>query len=152
MSQHEEVIEITSLFGAHSRKGLVQLRWGEKVAQLTFKEACRHALTILEAAANAEVDEELANVMQYAGASLSQVGQTMALLRAAHSKADGYLTGTMNLDQHQCHAIEHAKLLSLFQRVSHRLPSAIEGQMPGRGAELGAMVAARLTARLGGAS
>jgi hypothetical protein len=56
-------IEIASLYGANTRQGPVELRWGELKAQLTVSEAIDHARRILEAANAAASDAQIARFL-----------------------------------------------------------------------------------------
>ena len=57
-------ITITSLYGMHSQRGLVQIDMGSETAQLDIDDAINHARRILEAANAAATDATLARFLR----------------------------------------------------------------------------------------
>jgi hypothetical protein len=57
-------ISITSLYGARSQEGLVQIDMGAESAQLSVRDAINHARRILEAANAAATDATLARFLR----------------------------------------------------------------------------------------
>jgi hypothetical protein len=51
------MLHVESMYGAHGKKGVVCLSWGDNAGVLTPKEARAHAALIIECAAAAENDE-----------------------------------------------------------------------------------------------
>lgn len=145
---HSDSIEVSNLYGARTQRGLVQIRWGGQQAQLTVHEATRHALCILEAATNAELDEQLVAELKRRGCSQQECGAVIGKLRELNNHADGYWSETMPVDTNQLAAVALCKR-SLLDRSEPRLAAAVDEILPGRGAEvLAAVVSLREAARL----
>ena len=70
-----ERISITSLYGMHSQRGLVQIDMGSETAQLDIDDAINHARRILEAANAAATDATLARFLRE---KLGQPPETVA--------------------------------------------------------------------------
>ncbi len=141
-------IEIKSLYGARSQRGLVELRWDGKAAQLLVGDARRHAFAILDAAASAEFDELLAEVMWEAGCTASQIATLIGELRDLYQAEEGDETQTMKL------SVEQLAVLRLVREAAHdRLRTALRLKMdqkyPGRAQTLLSAIDAKLLIRHG---
>jgi hypothetical protein len=88
MSEEPYGIEVTGIYGAQSRRGLVRMRVGDFEQVMAPSKAREIATFLLEAAGAAEGDEALAEVLRRAGASDAKVGQMLMALREARSQID----------------------------------------------------------------
>lgn len=77
------VLGVTTLYGAQTRRGLVELRLGAERVQLELDTAREVARWLFEAAASAEQDEVLVEWLAGPdfGLELAQVGQVLMSLR-----------------------------------------------------------------------
>lgn len=143
---HRDAILITSLYGLRKREGLVELRWGEQLAQLTVDQARRHALGVMEAAAAAEFDELLVEVLLEWGLSLPVIGQLMLAFRERLQEASGQWTDDMPLDVEQLAAIRTAQL-GVEKRGDTALGQLLTERYAGRGLALLKAIQDRRAAR-----
>ena len=76
---------VSGIYGAHTRKGLVEVTLGEQKVQVTPAKAREMAGFLLEGAASAEGDEVLLRVLDRAGLSRQRAGQVLIAMR--HERA-----------------------------------------------------------------
>jgi hypothetical protein len=77
----ELTFSAASIYGARTRKGLVEVTLGEQKHQITPSKAREMAGFLLEAAAAAEGDEILLHVLDRAGISQQRAGQILLAMR-----------------------------------------------------------------------
>lgn len=83
-----EDVEVTAIFGAQSKRGLVEIRFGEHASQLTPAKAREIAAFLLEAAGAAEGDEALMAVLERIETPTPLIGQVLMALRIERGKID----------------------------------------------------------------
>lgn len=74
-------ISVTSIYGAHSRRGLVRLVVGEAEVQMEPFKAREIAAFLVEAAGAAEGDQILMRVLDRAGMSPQRAAQVLVAMR-----------------------------------------------------------------------
>jgi hypothetical protein len=141
-----ERLSMSSLYGARTNQGRVQLDWGDKSAQLTVDEARRHALAVIETASAAEFDELIAEVLREAGFTMPDIAAVMQLLRDLLHQEEGYWSEDMPINAEQLTALRIAQQ-SVEQRQDARLSKVLEQRHGGKGRELVAAVQARRAQR-----
>jgi len=73
--------EVTSIYGARTRRGLVQLRIGHEAHLLLPSKAREIATFLLEGATAAEGDETLMRVFERTGVSMQRAAQMLLAIR-----------------------------------------------------------------------
>lgn len=97
-TQSERVIQVESMVSGRSGEPLVKLAWGKESGLLTPAEARAHALSILEAAASAEIDAVVVRwADQELGMSLEQAAYLRRLFRQKR-ETDELPGCTLNFD------------------------------------------------------
>lgn len=87
-SPRDEIL-VESLVSSRTRKGMVQISWGDNRAQLTAEQARRHALLILEAAEAARSDELVFSLLtQKLGLPDAQAVAVIGSMREMRERAD----------------------------------------------------------------
>jgi hypothetical protein len=81
-------IEVTAIYGAQSKRGLVRIRVSQAEQLMPPAKAREIATFLLEAAGAAEGDEALMLVLDRAGASPAKAGQMLMALRTARAAID----------------------------------------------------------------
>jgi hypothetical protein len=74
--------DVRSIYGANTRKGLVEVTLGARELQVLPAKAREMAQMLLEAASAAEGDEILLRVLDRAGLSPQRAGQVLMAMRA----------------------------------------------------------------------
>lgn len=81
-------IEVTALYGARMKRGLIQVRIGAARHLMTPAKAREIAAFMLEAAGAAEGDEALLAVLERIGTPQELVGQVLIAMRVERTKID----------------------------------------------------------------
>jgi len=79
---------VTSIYGAMTRRGLVEVTLGETKVQVLPSKAREMATFLLEGAAAAEADEILLRVLDDAGVSPNRAGQILMAIRQERAAID----------------------------------------------------------------
>lgn len=79
---------VTSIYGAMTQHGLVEVQLGETKIQVRPSKAREMATMLLEAAAGAEADEILLRVLTGAGLRRQQCGQILVAIRTERAAID----------------------------------------------------------------
>jgi hypothetical protein len=83
------MLHVESMYGAHGKKGVVCLSWGDNAGVLTPKEARAHAALIIECAAAAENDELFVKFMvEKVGIEERQAAMALGDLRIMRDTKD----------------------------------------------------------------
>lgn len=81
-------VNVSSLFGAKTKQGIVQIQLGEFETQLSILEAKKVAYMILEAAEAASTDEAIHNFFEKLGMNREQCGAALMELRKLRNNSD----------------------------------------------------------------
>lgn len=88
MADQPTIINVTSIYGSQTRRGLVELTVGEQKMQMVPAKTRELAQMLLEAASAAEGDEILLRVLDRAGMSRSSAGQILMAQRQERAEVE----------------------------------------------------------------
>ncbi|CAB4151799.1 hypothetical protein UFOVP591_36 [uncultured Caudovirales phage] len=90
MTTDEVSFHVASLYGAKTKQGIVEIKWGSFEIQLSILEAKKIAYMILEGAESAATDQALMEMGDKLNMPLEVKGQLLMVLRDIRNKTDSH--------------------------------------------------------------